>query len=184
MRFDNIAKLGSFIVLVAAVLQAPLDAATPEYRHGERASVLIFTTTDCPISNAMLPEISRLAREFTPQGVSFTLVHVDPDTTMTKAREHAKSYEIRIPLVLDPHHQLVKRYQATRTPEAFVILPEGNTAYHGRINDLYHAPGQRRRAPTSNDLRDALTVVLAGARITKDKAHQPAVGCVIADFAR
>ena len=112
MRSDNIAMLARLIVLVA-VLEAPLGAATPEFRQGEKATVLIFTTTDCPISNAMLPEVSRLEREFASQGVSFTLVHVDPDTTAAKAREHAKSYGIRMPFLLDPEHQLVKRYQAT-----------------------------------------------------------------------
>jgi hypothetical protein len=107
---------------------------------------------------------------------------VDPDTSAATVREHAKSYGISIASVLDPKHELVKRYKATRTPEAFVILPDGSTAYHGRINDLYHAPGQRRRAPTTNDLRDALASVVSGKPVLKN--YQPAIGCVIADFAR
>src|SRR4051812_40861110 len=168
----------------ACLAAASLHAAAPEFARGEKATVLMFTTTDCPISNAMLPEVSRLQREYAPKGVSLTLVHVDPDTTQAKAREHAKAYDLSIPFVLDPQHQLVKRYGATRTPEAFVILPDGTIAYHGRINDLYYAPGQRRRAPTTNDLREALATVIAGTKITKQKSYYPAIGCVIADFAR
>jgi hypothetical protein len=144
--------------------------------------VLIFTTTDCPIANAMLPEIARIAQEFSEKGVAFTLVHVDPDTTIAKARDHAKEYVIGLPVLLDPKHELVKRCKAERTPEACVILPDGSVAYHGRINDLYHAPGKRRHAPGSNDLRDALAAVVSGRKVAN--AYQPAVGCVIADFAR
>lgn len=172
------------ILLFCAVwiIATPLAAAAPEFRHGEKASVLIFTTTDCPIANAMLPEITRIQQEYLKKGVAFILVQVDPDTSAAAVREHAKSYGISIPSVLDPKHELVKRYKATRTPEAFVILPDGSTAYHGRINDLYHAPGQRRRSPTTNDLRDALAAVLSGKPVLKN--YQPAIGCVIADFAR
>jgi hypothetical protein len=175
-------KLGILLFCATWALAVPLCAAPPAFKHGERASVLIFTTTDCPIANAMLPEITRIEQEFSKQGVAFTLVQVDPDTNAAAVREHDKSYGISIPSVLDPKHELVRRYKATRTPEAFVIMPDGSIAYHGRINDLYHAPGQRRRAPAINDLRDALASVVSGKPV--GKSYQPAIGCVITDFAR
>ena len=159
-----------------------LQGAPPSFQHGDKASVLIFTTTDCPVANAMQPEIARLHDEFRGKGVAFTLVHVDPDTTAAKAKEHATAYSITVPYVLDPTHALVKRYGATRTPEAYVIRPDGSVAYHGRINDLFHAPGQRRRSPTTHDLREAITAILAGKHVAVET--QPAVGCVIADFAK
>lgn len=169
-------------LLAACALAVPLCAAPPSFQHGDKATVLIFTTTDCPIANAMLPEIARLHREFASRGVAFTLVHADPDTSQAAAWEHAKSYHVGLPFVLDPKHQLVRQFKATRTPEAFVFLPDGSIAYHGRINDLYHAPGQRRRSPSTHDLRDALTAVLESKPVVNP--HQPAVGCVIADFAK
>lgn len=175
-------KPGIVLFCVVWILAVPLYATPPAFNQGDKASVIIFTTTDCPIANAMLPEITRIEQEFSKKGITFTLVQVDPDTSAAAVREHAQSYGINIPSVLDPKHELVKRYKATRTPEAFVILPDGSTAYHGRINDLYHAPGQRRRSPTTNDLRDALASVVSGKPVLKN--HQHAVGCVIADFAR
>jgi hypothetical protein len=177
-----IPRLLSLFVLVVAILPALAFATPPAYKHGEKASVLIFTTTDCPVANAMLPEIARIARDFSSKGAAFTLVYVDPDTTEARAREHAKTYGISIPYVLDPRHELVKRCEAERTPEACVILPDEGVAYRGRINDLFYAPGQRRRSPTTHDLREALAAVISGREVAN--AHQPAVGCVIADFAR
>lgn len=182
MQNTRASKLTATFLLAACFSVSALCAAAPKFERGEKATVLLFTTTDCPVANALLPEIARIQQDFTAQGVAFTLVHVDPDTTTAKAREHAEAYGIKMPTVFDPEHHLVKRYKATRTPEVFVLLPDGSTTYHGRINNLYHAPGQRRRSPSTHDLRDALHAVLAGK--TVPSPHQPAVGCVIADFAR
>src|SRR5687767_8658449 len=111
----------TLLCLAVGLMAIPPHAAAPEFKRGEQGSVLIVTTTDCPVANAMLPEIARVQRDFAPRGITFTLVHVDPDTTAAKAREHAKAYSITMPLLLDPMHELVKRCKATRTPEAFVI---------------------------------------------------------------
>jgi thiol-disulfide isomerase/thioredoxin len=172
------------LVAVLLTLSGLLEAA-PEVKEGREkptATVLIFTTTDCPVANAMVPEITRISKDFAEKGVAFQLVYIDPDTTPAKVREHAMEYRIMIPQVLDPDHKLVKRYKAERTPEAFVVRRDGGVAYHGRINNLYHAPGQRRRAPTTHELRDALSAVLSGEKIANP--HVPAIGCVIADFAK
>lgn len=182
MPLPRPSKPAALFVLVASLAFTTLPAAAPEFQSGKKATVLLFTTIDCPVANALLPEITRIQREFTAQGVTFALVHVDPDTTEAKAREHASAYGIQMPIVLDPKHHLVKRCQATCTPEAFLLRQDGSTAYHGRINNLYAAPGKRRRAPTTHDLRDAITALLTGKKIPHP--HQPAVGCIIADFAR
>ena len=169
----------SWLTLVSAAggTQDPLS-----FTAGQKAAVIIFVTPDCPVANALLPEVARLQHEFKSRGVSFALVHVDPSTTPRQAVEHAAAFHITCAVLLDPRHQLASKLGATRTPEAFVVTPDGKTAYHGRINDLYFAPGQRRRAPTREDLRDALTSVVAGKAVPKSES--PAVGCVVADFIR
>ena len=183
MQAARLIKTGLHLpLLVSVCLFAVPATAAPEFKRGEKASVLIFTTTDCPVANAMMPEITRLQKEYAAKGIAFTLVHVDPDTTDALARKHAKDYGVSVPFALDPKHELVKRYKAARTPEAFLILPDGSIPYHGRINDLYYAPGQRRRSPTTHDLRDAMESILSSRPVAK--SAQPAVGCVIADFAR
>lgn len=152
------------------------------FATGQKVAVIIFVTPDCPVANAMLPDVARLHHDFESRGVRFSLVHVDPSTTPEEAAKHAAAYHISCAVLLDPRHQLVSKLGATRTPEAFVVTPDGKTAYHGRINDLYFAPGQRRRAPTREDLRDALNAVTAGKAVPVTET--PAVGCVVADFVR
>ena len=63
------------------------------------------------------------------------------------------------------------------TPEAAVFDAAGRLAYHGRIDDRYVDFGVDRPAPTTHDLADAVTAVLAGAPCRAPVV--PAVGCAI-----
>jgi hypothetical protein len=146
------------------------------FAPGEKmASVLIFYGQDCPISNSYAPEINRMAAAFT--NFAFYIVQVDPDLTIEAAKEHARQYALRPPVLLDPRHELVRRTGATATPEAVVIGKDGVMIYRGRIDNLYVEPGKKRSSATRHDLRDALESIQAG-HSTKRKETR-AVGCLI-----
>lgn len=153
--------------------------------HGEmhtpfaskRPLVLIFITSDCPISNGYAPEMNRLAGACTAKGVGFYLVHVDPDLTRADAQKHAKEFGYRCPVLLDPKHRLVKLTQATVTPEAAMLTADGKLFYRGRIDNLYEGLGKRRAEATEHDLRDAVDALLAGRPAAAPTTT--AVGCYI-----
>lgn len=145
-----------------------------------RAAVIVFTLHDCPISNAFSPEISRLAREFAPNGFRFFVVHTDPELSADDARKHAKEFALECPVLLDREHRLVRRLKATITPEAFVVAGDGATLYHGRIDDRFADLGKKRQEPTRRDLRLALESVANGKPI--EVAATKAVGCYIPDL--
>jgi Redoxin len=144
-----------------------------------RAVVLVFVVPDCPISNAYLPEVNRLHSAYGPRGVRLFLVQVDPQLSPEGAREHAKEYQLRPPVVLDGRHAWVREVGATITPEAAVLSPAGEVLYLGRIDDRYPALGKRRDQVTSHDLRDALDVILAGRPVPRPRTE--AVGCDMPD---
>ena len=146
-----------------------------------KATVLLFVTTDCPISNRYAPEVARLFKSFASKGVSFWLIYPNPADSPQAIREHLVSFGYPMRALRDPVHALAKLVRATVTPEAVVVVGD-RIVYRGRIDDRYVELGVQRPAPTRRDLEDALTAVLAG------KAVQPqttqAVGCVIADLLR
>lgn len=143
---------------------------------GKKATVLIFISRDCPIANAFVPEMNRLADDYA-KDFAFYLVHGDPDVTAADAKKHAEVFEIKATVLLDPAQRLAKLFKAKVTPEAFVIGRDGATLYQGRINDLYAALTKRRPQPTTRDLRDALDAVIAGKPVTNPLTK--AVGCSI-----
>lgn len=144
---------------------------------GRRATVLLFVTHDCPISNQYAPEVNRIVAEYTPKGVGFFLVYVEPGLARTAARAHVKEFGYACPAVLDPRHVLVKHAGASVTPEAAVYGPNGARLYRGRIDDRYPSLGRRREQVTTRDLRAALDAVLAGK--SAPAATTKAVGCFI-----
>jgi hypothetical protein len=147
----------------------PLDPAD------KAASVLLFYSQDCPISNGYAPEINRLCAS--NSNFAFYIVQVDPDLTPDAARKHARDYDLRAPILLDPKHRLVKLAKATVTPEAVVLDKNGQTLYRGRIDDLYAALGKKRATATQHDLRDALEAI-AASKPVKQKETKP-IGCLI-----
>ena len=142
-----------------------------------KAAVLLFLSTDCPISNALSPEINRIVADYTHRGVRFWIVHPDPSLSAQSARAHAREFGYTCPVLLDDQRQLVARLGPKVTPEAIVLAPGDAVAYRGRINDAYVDLGQRRAAPTSHDLRNVLDALLTGKSVPIPQT--PAIGCPI-----
>jgi hypothetical protein len=143
----------------------------------ERAAVLIFIRTDCPISNTYAPEINRLMARYGPEKVGFFLVYAMKDLSESDARQHIKSYGYSCPAIIDRRHELVDAVGATATPEAAVIEHDGKLIYRGRIDDLFVALGRQRYQATTHELRDALDAVLADRPAPVRFTHP--VGCAI-----
>jgi hypothetical protein len=154
----------------------PVD---PFAAGGKRATVLLFITNDCPISNAYAPEVKRLCEAYMPQRVDFYLVYADPALSAVEARKHYQEYSYTCSALLDPKHVLARKAGATVTPEAAVFMPDGHEVYRGRINDLYVDYGKARFAPTTNDLRDVLELIAHDRSV--DARTTVAVGCHIPD---
>lgn len=143
------------------------------------ANVMFFVTNDCPIANALAPEIQAIVNAHQKSPLRFLLVHVDPDISKAVAGKHAKDFQLRLPIVLDHHHDLVRRLGISITPEVAVWSNDDGLFYRGRINDLFADLGQKRRAPTSHDLRDALQAVLTHGKLANPRTQ--AIGCDIPD---
>lgn len=171
----------------SSVEELPLDLsgrrADPFQKTGARAVVLIFVRSDCPISNRYAPEIQRLATRFSPSRVVFWLVFVDPRESAEVIRKHNEEYGLRLGVLRDPGHTLVKMTGAEITPEAAVFALGGSkrqVVYRGRIDNRYADFGKERPAATTHDLEQALEAVLSKRPVAHPTTR--AVGCFISDL--
>jgi Redoxin len=153
-----------------------------ESAAGTKATVLLFVSTDCPISNRYAPDVRRLHDQYAKDGVVFRLVYPNPADSVDDIRDHLKSFSYPGTALRDPRHDAVKRAGATITPEAAVYDGRGRLTYRGRIDDRYSAVGIERATATRHDLQDAIAATIAGKPVTP--RFTQAVGCYIADFAR
>ena len=151
------------------VAHRPLDPAE------KSAAVLIFYGQDCPISNGYVPEINRICASYT--NFTFYIVQVDPDSTTAAAKAHAREYDLRVPVLLDPQHRLVKLLNATVTPQVFVLGKNNEKLYCGRIDDRNTGLGKHRGTAKQRDLIEALDAITAGQPVKQKETE--AIGCVI-----
>jgi thioredoxin-related protein len=142
-----------------------------------KATVLLFTAQDCPISNRFAPEVIAICKAYMPRQIAFYIVYVETENNLKQARKHATEFGYPCPAVVDPKHLLSRALNAKVTPEAVVVSPEGKTLYQGRIDDRYVDFGKMRPQPKVRDLRLALDAVLAGKPVPTPRTT--AIGCYI-----
>ena len=150
---------------------------TPAEWHGQKAILLFFVTTDCPVGNSYVPEMIRIRDAYAARGVAIYAVQADTTIPDADVSRYAKDYRYDFPLLLDPHQVLVQLTNARVTPEAAVLTPDGKVQYLGRIDNRVADFGKARPEATEHDVRDALDAVLAG----KPVAHPvtKSIGCAI-----
>jgi len=150
---------------------------TPSEWAQKRAVVLLFVSTDCPLSNRYVPEMNRLNNDYLAKGVAFYAVQGDATIAEPDVRRHVKEFGYTFPYLIDPRESLADYTGATATPEAAVLSPKGELLYLGRIDNRLQDYGQERVQVTEFDLRDALDAVLAGKPVPHPRTK--ALGCAI-----
>jgi len=181
-----LARLIAVAALVTVAVRVPdLDGKLAEplkLLPGTKATVLLFVSSDCPVSNRYAPDIRKLHDTYAKNGVAFWLIYPNLADAVADIRDHIKQFSYPGTALRDVKHDLVKRAGATITPEAAVYDGRGVMTYRGRIDDRYSAVGIEKAMATRHDLHDAIAATLAGKPIRDNRTQ--AVGCYIADFLR
>jgi peroxiredoxin len=138
-----------------------------------KAVVVIFIATKCPYSNAYNVRMRDLAAAYEKQGVMFLGINSNNTEPEAEVRSHAKEHGLAFSIAKDPGNKVADLYDAKRTPEVFVVTPDGKLRYHGRIDDNSEDAAQVK----SPDLKNALDALLAGRSL--EKAETKAFGCTI-----
>jgi peroxiredoxin len=179
-------RLFAFLFICATALAAPLSFQLRDTQGaihtqaefaGQKAVVLFFTTTDCPIANSYVPEMNRIHSVYAGRGIRFYAVQTDVTIPAADVVKYARDFKYAYPLLLDPQQQLVRFTGAAITPQAAIIAPDGKLLYLGRVDNRVADFGKQRLTPTVTDLRDSLDAVLAG----KPAPHvlTKSIGCAI-----
>jgi peroxiredoxin len=186
--FRSILVLAGLSVLACnAIAEAPaIGAAAPDFQlatldgkdfslssaaKGHKAVVLMWISTQCPYSNAYNAQMKDLANAYASKGVLFVGINSNKTEDSAAALAHAKSNGHTFPIVKDPNNKVADLYDARRTPEVYVIDPEGKLRYHGRITEDHENPA------SSPDLKNALDSFLTGKPIARTETK--AFGCTI-----
>jgi len=139
---------------------------------GERATVVLFISAKCPISNAYADRMSGLYREYSAKGVRFLFLNANSNEDAAEVAQHIKEVSFPFPVYKDLNNRVADAAGAQMTPESFVIDASGVLRYHGAIDDSTNEARIKRRG-----LRDALDAVLAAKPVATPEIK--AFGCTI-----
>ena len=139
---------------------------------GANGTVLIFVSTQCPVSNAYNERMEKLATDYKARGINVIGINANKTETMDDIKRHAAEKNLTFPILKDTDNKIADKLGAQVTPEAFFLDADNRLVYHGRIDNARNAANL-----STSDLREALDAKLAGKAVAKTEAR--AFGCSI-----
>lgn len=177
--------LASFIISVNSYSLEPGDKATDfkvsnfdgkTYQLSDQkdapAVVIMFWSTECPFVQAYNSRINSIVSTYQSKNVVFWGINSNNTESIDRVKEHYAEKKYNFPMLKDEYNKIADMFEATRTPEVFVLDKSLTILYHGRIDD-----SRIVNAVKSNDLTNALDEILAGKEVTNKITKQ--IGCTI-----
>jgi peroxiredoxin len=139
--------------------------------RGEKGTVLIFVSVQCPVSNAYNERMEKLAQDYKARGINIVGINANSTESSDDVKHHAAEHHLTFTILKDKDNKVADLLGAQHTPEAYLLDTSNKLLYHGRIDNSRSGP------VSSNDLRDAIDATLAGQPVKN--AYVRAFGCSI-----
>jgi hypothetical protein len=166
--------VGCLAILLAGCTSGHNPVASLLREH--KAIAIVFMAPDCPLSQNYTPTLNELHSQFQTRAIQFYAVF-SGKAPAAAAEEFVKTYGIRFHILTDSDFKIADFLKASTTPEVFVLDESGRTLYSGAIDNRAPELGQRRTVITERYLRDALTSIANGGKVSLERTRP--VGCYI-----
>jgi len=100
-----------------------------------KAIVIMFIATQCPVSNAYNTRMAKIYSKFKDKNISFIGINSNKQESIKEIKEHAKSNNLDFVILKDSNNVIADHFEASFTPEIFVLNNKFEKLYHGRIDD-------------------------------------------------
>ena len=137
-----------------------------------KAIVIMFIATKCPVSNDYNSRMEKVFIDYKDKEVSFLGINSNKSEDISEIGIHAKDNELTFTILKDEKNIIADKFDASFTPEIFVLSNDFEQLYHGRIDD-----SRRESEVKATDLRNALDEILSGKSVRKPETK--AFGCTI-----
>ncbi len=137
-----------------------------------KAILIMFIATECPVSNDYNSRMEKLYNDYNQKGIAFIGINSNKAESVERIKEHAKEKGLTFTILKDEKNIIADKFEASFTPEIFVLNTDFNILYHGRIDN-----SRKESEVDSKDLENALNEILAGKEVSKKETK--AFGCSI-----
>jgi len=142
-----------------------------DYKNA-KSIVMIFVSTQCPVSNAYNQRMEALFEDYHEKNVAFLGINSNKSEDVNEIRKHAAENDLKFPILKDEKNIIADKFKASFTPEVFVLSGDFEILYHGRIDN-----SRRESDVKTMDLRNALDEILSGKKVSDPETK--AFGCSI-----
>jgi peroxiredoxin len=139
---------------------------------GKNGVVLIFVSTQCPVSNGYNERMEKLAQDYKSKGVALVGINANAAESQADIKRHAAEHKLSFPILKDKGNVIADRLDAKVTPEAYLLDGQSKLVYRGSIDN-----SRSGNDVSATHLRNAIEAVLAGKAV--EKAEVNAFGCSI-----
>ena len=146
-------------------------------QEGTPATVVVFTCNHCPYALAWHDRLVDAARDYADHGVRFLMVNSNdadryPRDSYAAMQARVAEEDWPFPYLHDESQEVARDFEATTTPDVFVLDDAGILRYRGAPDGDHADPGQRAAW-----VREALDDLLAGLEVVR--AQTEPVGCSV-----
>ena len=139
---------------------------------GEKGTVIIFISAQCPMVRAYNERIEKLAQDYRAKGVNVVGINSNVTESAADIKRHISENGFSFVVLRDRNNKIADMLGAERTPEVFFLDASNKLAYRGRIDNHRDVA-----LVQTSDLRNAIEETLAGKPVSKTGAA--AFGCTI-----
>jgi peroxiredoxin len=110
--------------------------------------------------------------EYKDKEIAFIGINSNKQESVEEIKKHAKENNLQFPILKDEKNIIADKFEASVTPEVYVLDGNFEVLYHGRIDDSRKAENVK-----SKDLNKALDEILEGKKVSN--TNTKAFGCTI-----
>ncbi len=145
----------------------------------KKALVVMFICNHCPFVKHIADEIASFGKWAQEQGAGVVAIQPNdifnyPDDAPAKMNQEIEARGYTFPYLHDEEQDIAMAYRAACTPDFFIYDEQRLLRYRGQLDGS--RPGNNVQV-TGEDLRRALTAILAGEELSADQT--PSIGCNI-----
>lgn len=145
--------------------QKPFEISTKE-----KGALLVFISSQCPCSNSHLAHLNSLHTQYPEIPLVGVLSNYGENSE--NAAAHFKSQGVKFPVLHDPEAKLADKFNALKTPHAFLMDAESKIIYKGGVSSSHDFPRAKKHF-----LADALKQYSQNKTIEEPEGR--ALGCSI-----
>ena len=137
-----------------------------------KAIVIMFIATQCPVSNDYNERMAKIYADYKDKNFAFLGINSNKQEDAEEVKEHAAENGLDFIILKDWENKIADVFEASFTPEIYVLSSKFELLYHGRIDD-----SRKESKVEKQDLRAALDEILAGKELSVNETK--AFGCTI-----